>query len=253
MIERIVAYLAIILDFGPQKISALGSNQSREYSLLFWEELKQLLGPIFGPIFEPIIVPILDALSNDSYRLLFVDTLVWTLVIISILTFLAYEWPIISGIFAPSKPRRKPPPSTTTVTATSAQREYRSRKSRRIPRDKVELQPVRREMEGVSIKAKMDRQGDYYTLKIQIHNGADFPMKMSLVELVVPVGIDTAVGTLRMQRLGEIDIGDSRSCEFKLITRGGDIEELEGYVEFMSDSYESARIPIPNLFQEKSA
>lgn len=246
-------FIRIISGLDKSHIGAQSIDSSSNFNPLFWEELKQLLGPIFGPIFEPIIVPVLDALSVEQYRLFVLDTIVWTFVIISGLVFLAYEIPIILSMFSsPKSQETRRRTSTTTVQATSARREVRSRTSRRIPRSQIApVQKVRREIENIDIKAKMRLQGDIYTLDIQIINGADFPMKMTFVELYLPEGIDTAIGTLRMQRLGEIEIGDSKSCTFQLISRGGDIEDLVGYVEFMSDAYEAGRIPIPRLVKKK--
>jgi hypothetical protein len=68
---------------------------------------------------------------------------------------------------------------------------------------------------------------------------------MVVVDLDLPVGIDTTIGSFRMQRLGSIVSGESKTASFSLQSTGGDISRIGGHVEFLSASYEISKITLP--------
>ncbi|MHA1849923.1 MAG: hypothetical protein ACTSW8_01530, partial [Candidatus Thorarchaeota archaeon] len=66
-----------------------------------------------------------------------------------------------------------------------------------------------------------------------------------IVDLDLPSGIDAEAGSFRMQRLGTINAGESKSVDFILRPMGGDPAEIGGHVEFIGASYEVSKIPLP--------
>lgn len=93
----------------------------------------------------------------------------------------------------------------------------------------------------------MKKVRDAVSLMVTVHNESDSKIDMVVVDLDLPAGVDPAIGSFRMQRLGSIPAGQTESKEFLLNLRGGDLTKLTGYVEFLGASYEVSKISLPAI------
>ena len=85
---------------------------------------------------------------------------------------------------------------------------------------------------------------DKMVLRVTITNGSDSKIDMVVVDLELPQGIETDIGSFRMQRVGSIESGESVTTEFALKSMGGDPTTIRGQVEFLGASYEVSKVPI---------
>jgi hypothetical protein len=124
----------------------------------------------------------------------------------------------------------------------------------KISRDKAQKEREKREKAvretGVRVAAKIVRERELLRLTVDIKNGSTSHIDMVVVDLDLPTGIDAETGSFRMQRLGTINAGESKSVDFVLRPMGGEPSEIGGHVEFLGASYEVSKIPLPSPTME---
>ncbi|MFW9955488.1 MAG: hypothetical protein ACFFD3_13115 [Candidatus Thorarchaeota archaeon] len=208
--------------------------------LLFWDELEQLLGPIL----QPIVGPLFDILREEANRAIILSTIVTLFLFVSIVVYVVYEVPSILGLFSsgmsmsPAKP--EPPilarrPSARTRTPSETQEEAMSR---------AKL-PSISQMHGLEVQSTIDKHRDDVLLTIRVTNNSDHEIEMVVVDIDLPDGIDVMTGSFRMQRIGTISSGMTKTADFRLKHYRGSLENITGQIEFMSSSHEITEIAIP--------
>jgi hypothetical protein len=208
-----------------------------------WDQFDEIFGPILHPIFDPII----SALQNDALREMLLSTIIWLFLVIGGLVFIVYEGPVLMKVVLGSTPSL--PKTTTPSSAPRVKQQTGVAKLRRDSAERAKQEGEERDSKiqarGVRVTAKIKKIRETLLLKVTVHNGSDSQIDMVVVDLDIPAGIDPAIGSFRMQRLGSIPAGQSETKEFLLNPRGGDFTKLGGYVEFLGASYEMSKIPLP--------
>ena len=211
-----------------------------------WDQLDEIFGPILHPIFDPIFA----GLQNAALRSMLLSAVIWLFIVIGGLVFLVYEGRVFLSVITGTS--HAPLPETASSRSTSRTRpQSESAKLRRTSAEKSKLEGQARESKvqasGVRVSAKMKKSQESILLTVTVHNGSDSKIDMVVVDIDLPAGIDAAIGSFRMQRLGSILAGRSESKEFLLNLRGGDPSQIGGYVEFLGASYEVSKIPLPAI------
>ncbi|MHA3963160.1 MAG: hypothetical protein AM325_006435 [Candidatus Thorarchaeota archaeon SMTZ1-45] len=226
---------------------SVGVSPINRFSILFWQELEDLLGPILGPIVRGFFEPVYRTFEDTVFRSQFMFTVIWTAMIICGLVFVIYEAPsFLSWIMGtqPTTPKRQ---ATSRPSKTRAQRV--SEDSHRVTKSKVQEERERLkavvERSGVKVHSSVRRMKEELLLDVSVHNGSNHQIDMVVVDIDLPVDINTAIGSFRMQRLGTIGVDETQVAEFRLQERGGDITKIGGHVEFLSASYEVSKIMLP--------
>lgn len=207
------------------------------------------LGEDISTFLHLLLDPILVILEDVALRRTILSTVIWSFLIICGLVFVVYEFPsimrIVTGTVITSTKQK-------TYTATAAPRtesETSSASRHQISRDKAQLERDRREKAvketGVSVAARIVRERELLRLTVEINNGSNSHINMVVVDLDLPSGIDAETGSFRMQRLGTINAGETKTVEFILRPTGGEPADIGGYVEFLGASYEVSKIPLP--------
>jgi hypothetical protein len=211
-----------------------------------WDQLNE----IFGPILHPILDPIFAALQNTTVRANLLSTIIWSCLVIGGLVFVVNEAPMFLQLVTGSKaalPRAGTPKTETKA----SQSQIDTSKLHRISAERSRLELKEREnriqASGVKVTAKTKKLRDTIELKVTVHNGSDSQIDMVVVDIDLPAGIDPAIGSFRMQRLGSIPAGKSETQVFHLNQRGGDISQISGYVEFLGALYEVSKTPLPPI------
>ncbi|MFW9788234.1 MAG: hypothetical protein ACFFE2_08610 [Candidatus Thorarchaeota archaeon] len=239
---------------GIETISTLGmlflpSNNTSiaRFGIEFWQELEDFLGPILGPIVRGFFEPVYRAFEDQVFRRQFLNTVVWTAMIIGGLVFVIYEAPsFLSWVFgSTSSSARKAP--TDRAARTRAQRI--STTQHQMTESKVEEERERTrasvEASGVKVQSIIKRARDELILDVIVNNGSSNQIDMVVVDLDLPADINTSTGSFRMQRLGTIKAGESEIAQFRLVDLGGDITLIGGHVEFLGASYVVSKISLP--------
>lgn len=211
-----------------------------------WDQLDEIFGPILHPIFDPVFA----ALQDASLRSMLLSAIIWSFLVIGGLVFLVYEGRVFVGFVTGSKIAPLPPAvSSKSTSKTRTQSE--SARLRKTSAEKSKQEGQERESKvqasGVRVSAKMKKSREAVLLTVTVHNGSDSKIDMVVVDIDLPAGVDAAIGSFRMQRLGSILAGQSESKEFLLNVRGGDLSQIGGYVEFLGASYEVSKIPLPAI------
>ncbi|MFW9960932.1 MAG: hypothetical protein ACFFDV_07935 [Candidatus Thorarchaeota archaeon] len=208
-----------------------------------WDQLDE----IFGPILHPIIDPIFTALQDTALRAMLLSSIIWSCLVIGGLIFIVHEGPILLNLIIGSKPtlpRTIAPKSTTRIRQQSGTAGLHRAMAERTQKEGKERES-HIQASGVRVTTKLKKMREAVSLQVTVHNGSDSKIDMVVVDLDLPTGIDPAIGSFRMQRLGSIPAGQAESKEFLLNLRGGDLSKLGGYVEFLGASYEVSKISLP--------
>ncbi len=213
----------------------LSADQSA-FRPLFWEELRDLLGPFLAPIVNPAI----DYLQIDANRAFILDTLITVCVFLIVLTYVAYELPAIyKWIISTAESQKSKAPSTQTPTTS------RTRTTAPTRRASAPRQSHAEQVGDVHVGSKLTKKRESLVLDVEVTNQSDHQIEMVVVDLHPPEGIEFKTGSFRMQRIGTIQPGTSRSAVFRLTHHRGLVSDITGYVEFMSSSYEITKVDIP--------
>jgi len=221
-----------IVSFEPTIAMLLQNN--------LWDDISTFLHLLL----DPIIV----ALQDIALRRTILSTVIWSTLIICGIIFLVSEFPSVVNLITGAQPKQfktqpRPADSSRTRTDTSSERMHKASRDQvqkdRDAREKAVLQT------GVKVVAKIATERELMRLTVGIKNGSTSHIDMVVVDLDLPSGIDTETGSFRMQRLGTINAGQSKSAEFLLRPMGGDPGKIGGHVEFLGASYEVSKIPIP--------
>ena len=206
---------------------------------LFWDELENLLGPIF----QPVVGPLFDFLRVDANRLFLLSTISMLCIFFVVVVYVAYELPVIFQWLAmgsaslstqTSQPKKAAPPTRYTTKATSARHEAKP------PVSSAEA------IGDVKVISRAEKKHEDVHLTVDVSNMSEHQIEMVVVDLYVPQGIDFMTGSFRMQRLGTIQPGTSAVANFRLRHEYGSLSEITGQVEFMSSSYEITKVKIPS-------
>jgi hypothetical protein len=209
----------------------------------FWEELEQLLGPILQPIVHPIFM----ALDNESFRLTLLTTTITFFLIAAGLTWVLFEGiPLLTNLteVAEELPdmdaRRGRPHSTAAYQRHQTVPHGRDTEPKREARPEPSITQT-----GVRVISELSKERETVILTVKVENTTDSKIEMVVVDIDLPAGIDSDIGSFRMQRLGTIDSGSSEAAEFRLRQYGGNLTKIGGFIEFMSASYEVSKIDLP--------
>jgi hypothetical protein len=144
-------------------------------------------------------------------------------------------------------PRAGAPKTDTRATQSQTDTSKLHRISAERSKQELKERESRIQASGVKVSAKTKKTRDTIELKVTVYNGSDSQIDMVVVDIDLPAGIDPAIGSFRMQRLGSIPAGKSETKVFYLNQRGGDISQISGYVEFLGASYEVSKTPLPPI------
>jgi hypothetical protein len=224
---------------------AIGSSPVSTFSMAFWQELEELLGPILGPIVRGIFEPVYRTFESQAFRTQTLTAIIWTSMIVSGLVFVLYEAPsFLSWIMGGQKSTK---PQRTAAPVQRAQRQAAARRT--ASQSKVDEARKRKQAivdaSGVKVQSKISRDHDELLLTVLVNNGSGHQIDMVVVDIDLPADIHSSIGSFRMQRLGTVAPGETDVAEFRLQDRGGDVAEISGHVEFLGASYEVSKIPIP--------
>ena len=233
---------------------AIGSLPSRTIGMAFWVELEEMLGPVFGPIVRGIFEPFWKTLEDPLFRTTILSTIIWTVLIVGGLVFVVYEAPgffsFVMGTQPTTQRRVGTSRSTHTRVAQSAQRLAAERAvQRQAAATTLQEEREKRQAEvrayGVKVSSSLKRTGEEFVLSVDVNNESTNQIDMVVVDIDLPADVNMSIGSFRMQRLGTIGAGHTKVAEFGIRTRGGNVEEISGYVEFLSASYEVSKLSIP--------
>jgi hypothetical protein len=221
-----------IVSFEPALAMLLQNN--------LWDDISTFL--------HLLLDPIINALQDVALRHSILSTIIWSTLIICGLIFVTYEFPIVITLITGSQPKSRRQ-RTTSSAASKTQTESSSARLRRESQDKIQEESEKREKAvlktGVNVTAKIVQERELMRLTVTIRNGSTSHIDMVVVDLNLPFGIDAETGSFRMQRLGTINSGETKSADFLLRPMGGDPRKIGGHVEFLGASYEVSKIPIP--------
>lgn len=221
-----------ILSIGPRLAMLLQND--------LWNDISAFLHLLLDPIFI--------ALEDIALRRTILSTVIWSCLVICGLVFVVYEFPSVINLIMGTQ--KKPIKATSTQAGRPRTETESSSASRhQISRDKAQKERDRREQAvretGVRVAARIFRERELLRLTVGVRNGSSSHIDMVVVDLDLPSGIDAETGSFRMQRLGTINAGESKSVDFILRPMGGDPREIGGHVEFLGASYEVSKIPLP--------
>jgi len=212
-----------------------------------WDDIEAFLHLLLDPLFA--------AMQNEGLRITILSTVIWSFLVICGLVFVVYEFPsIIQLVSGPSTTPLKRQLKESKRARLLATRSSASR--HQVSRDKAQVEREKREQEvretGVKVAARIEREQELFRLTVTINNGSPSHIDMVVVDVDLPTGIDTHVSSFRMQRLGSISAGETKSIEFLLKPMGGNPLEIGGYVEFIGATYEVSKIslPVPDMEEE---
>ncbi|MHA2153118.1 MAG: hypothetical protein ACXAAQ_14155, partial [Candidatus Thorarchaeota archaeon] len=233
---------------------AIGTLPSRTIGMAFWVELEEMLGPVFGPIIRGIFEPVWRTLEDPQFRTTILSTIIWTVLIVGGLVFVVYEAPgffsLMMGTQSTTQRKVRTSSSTHTRIAQSAQRQaaeqsaQRQAAATRLQEDREKRQ-AEVEAYGVKVSSSILRVGDEFVLSVNVNNESTHQIDMVVVDIDLPADVNMSIGSFRMQRLGTIAAGHTKVAEFGIQSRGGEVEEITGYVEFLGATYEVSKITIP--------
>jgi hypothetical protein len=171
------------------------------------------------------------------------STIITVSVFVIVITYVVYEVPSILSWFSAGTvfdpvDDKPPPPQRKTQRI--------SRTQRAKPKKISPAPPPVAVGEGVDVRSLIEKDRDTVNLNVDIENNSDHKIEMVVVDINLPIGIDTMTGSFRMQRIGTIESGDSRRCTFRLNHTSGSLSDITGHVEFMSSSYEITEVVIPS-------
>jgi hypothetical protein len=210
-----------------------------------WNDISTFLHQLLDPIFI--------AFQDEALRRTLLSTIIWSCLVICGLVFVVYEFPSVISLLMGTQ--RKPLKSATRKAGIPrTQAETSSASRHQISQEKAQREREKREKAlletGVRVSSKLVRERELIRLTVGIKNGSTSHIDMVVVDLDLPPGIDAEIGSFRMQRLGTINAGESKSVDFILRPMGGNPAHLGGYVEFLGDSYEVSKIPLPEPIME---
>ena len=221
------------------------SSSQTDYQPLFWDELEELLGPIW----QPIVGPLFDVLRDESTRLIMLTTAITVCIFIVVITFVVYEVPSLINWFiggaSMTTLEAKPP-----IPRKKILRDVRRPRSTPAPVKEPEPTPVPLAAKGVDVRSIIEKNRDEIILWVDVANNSDHRIEMVVVDIDLPIGIDITTGSFRMQRIGTIDSGDSARAMFKIKQIDGALSDITGHVEFMSSSYEITQVIMPSPEEE---
>ncbi len=210
---------------------------------LFWDELENLLGPIF----QPIVGPLFDFLRVDANRLFLLTMIVSFCIFFVLITYLVYELPVVFRWLAASSAsldgrpsKAKPTHKTTSQSTRYSTRATSARHATPAAASSAEV------IGDVQVTSRVEKKREETLLTVNVTNKSDHEIEMVVVDLKLPEGIDILAGSFRMQRIGTIPPGSSSAAKFRLKHNYGSLSELSGQVEFMSSSYEITKVNIPS-------
>ncbi len=206
---------------------------------LFWDELEELLGPIF----QPIVGPLFDFLRVDANRLFLLSTISTLCIFFVVVVFIAYELPMIFQWLAYGSSSITGQPSRTSSTKTPTRYSTKATSARHEVKQSVSSAEA---IGDVIVASQIEKKRDEVQLNVNVTNMSEHQIEMVVVDLHVPAGIDFMTGSFRMQRLGTIPSGESSAAHFRLKHSYGSLAEISGQVEFMSSSYEITKVSIPS-------
>lgn len=225
------------VSFGAASVRPIGrAPLFLDQIMAFLHQLWDTWGPYLGPLY--------DALNTEYIQSLLLTTVVATVVFVSVMVFVLHEGEgmvrallkgpsVVTGLSS----SKESPPRRTQVSGrpSSAQTQTKSQS------------PTTAELEsaGVAVHSTFVKDSEGYLLSVEVHNRMDQRIDMVVVDTDLPTGVDSRVGSFRMQRLGTIKAGESKTAKFGLVSTTGTLSGIRGYVEFMSASYEISRIEIP--------
>lgn len=232
-----LAELMMTVSFGAASVPPIGrAPLFLDQILTFLHQLWDTWGPSLGPLY--------DALNSEYIQSLLLTTVVTTVVFASVTVFVLYEGQGIvralvgepSALTGLSSSKESPPPRAQLSGRPSSAQTQIKRES-----------PTTAELEsaGVAVHSTFVKDSEGYLLSVEVHNRMDQRIDMVVVDTDLPAGVDSRVGSFRMQRLGTIKPGESKTARFGLVSTTGTLSGIRGYVEFMSASYEISRIEIP--------
>ncbi|MBE0526467.1 MAG: hypothetical protein IH631_05960 [Candidatus Thorarchaeota archaeon] len=207
-----------------------------------WEDIYTFLHLLFDPV--------LIAFQDEALRRTLLSTVIWSLLVICGLVFAVYEFPSIINFIMGTQAK---PVRVQTKTAAALKPRTASETSaasrHQLSLDKSQQERDRRETAvrktGVTVAAKLVQERELLRLSVSITNGSTSHIDMVVVDLNLPSGIDAETGSFRMQRLGTINAGESKSVDFIFRPTGGNPADIGGDVEFLGASYEVSKIPLP--------
>jgi len=206
-----------------------------------WDLIETFLHLLLDPIFL--------ALQEESMRRIILSTVIWSFLITCGLIFAVYEFPALIKLVYGSSPTPVRRQLKTVTKSSKTPTVTASAKRHKISRDKSQKEREKREdavrKTGVRVVTKIVQERDQLRLFVRIKNGSTSQIDMVVVDLDLPVGSDAAVGSFRMQRLGSIGAGETKTAEFLLNPMGGEPLDIGGYIEFLGASYEVSKIPLP--------
>jgi hypothetical protein len=222
-----------------------GTSTNGIFSLQFWQELEDFLGPILGPIVRGVFEPVYRTFEDPVFRSQTLFTIIWTAMLIGGLAFFIYEVPSFFGGIMGGQATTRPQESS--IHAQRAQRQSVERRA--VSKSNVEEERKKKQAivdkSGVKVQSKIARNGEELLLTVIVKNDSGHQIDMVVVDIEPPADIQSSIGSFRMQRLGSISPGETDTAEFKLEDRGGDIADIRGHVEFLGASYEVSKVPIP--------
>lgn len=226
---------------------AVGIQHLTTFSMEFWQELEDFLGPILGPIVRGIFEPVWRVLEDPIFRSRFLFTVIWTAMIVAGLVYVIYEVPsLLSWIMGGEKPQPMSQVATRdTRTRTQRPAVQGTRASKLAVEEKREKKQAIVEEFGVKVQSLLQRSRDNLTLEVVVNNGSSHQIDMVVVDIDLPADINTSTDSFRMQRLGTIGGGETSIAQFHLVDLGGDVNLISGHVEFLSASYEISKITLP--------
>ncbi len=209
-----------------------------------WEQLFEFLSPLLDPLF--------DLWENYALRVSILSTIIWSSLVICGLVFVVFEGPSIMSLLmgtsqkktgGHTKPRREGMRS-------ERKSDTSQRMTRRIEEKEQQKKQASTEETGVKVISKITKHYDKMILRVSITNGSDSKIDMVVVDLDLPPGVETDIGSFRMQRIGSIDSGQTETAEFALKSMGGDPTAISGQVEFLGASYEASKVSIAKPIME---
>lgn len=209
---------------------------------LFWDELEDLLGPIF----QPIVGPLFDVLQVDANRLFLLTSIVSMCVFFVVIAYVVYDLPVIfrwlSTGSASLNATTRPSTGYSTPGKTPTRHSTRATSARRAETKTASAAEV---IGDVTVVSTLEKQRDAAELTVAVTNKSEHPIEMVVVDLHMPEGIDLLRGSFRIQRIGTIPSGNTTSAKFMIKNNYGSYAEITGMVEFMSSSYEITKVDIP--------
>ncbi len=209
---------------------------------LFWDELEQLLGPIF----QPIVGPLFDILRVDANRLVLLTTIVSMCIFFVVIAYVVYDLPIsfrwLSTGSASLNAATRSNTGYSTPGKTPTRYSAKAKSAERTETKKVSTAEV---IGDVTVESELVKVRDAAELTVTVTNKSEHPIEMVVVDLHLPEGIDIMTGSFRIQRIGTIPSGDSTAAKFMIQNNYGSYAKISGMVEFMSSSYEITKVDIP--------